>query len=147
MNICLSSINSAKVHIWKNLQLIINPPKHNISKIKGRTLFSSRWKKWKVHRLLKKGFFSKSAKRHLQLSDLQNSNWTKKFHLRSTTYTTFSGDHSFISKNARVLFSWTTLYNLFVYLLVEMMFAISWSSLPRGSGGVFTPSHGIVYIR
>jgi len=33
-----------------------------------------------------------------------------------------------------------------VYLLAEMMFAISWSSLPRGRGGVFTPSHGIVTL-
>ena len=100
---------------------------------------------------LKKWPFFKVRKKALVVVRSSKFKLNKKFHLRSTTviYTTFSGDHSFISKNARVdvLFFWTTLYNFFVYLLAEMMFAISWSSLPRGRGGVFTPSHGIVYIR
>ena len=49
------------------------------------------------------GNFSKSAKKHLELFDFQNLNWSKKFHPRSKTFTktTFSGNSSFTLKIVR----------------------------------------------
>ena len=57
--------NSAKVHNWKKLQSIINPPKHNISKNNGRILFPSMWKKMKSTPTFKKWLFFKVRKKAL----------------------------------------------------------------------------------
>ena len=58
--------------------------------------------KWHLKKI---GHFSKSAKRHLELFDFQNLNWSKKFHPRSKTFTktTFSGKNSFTLKKYVVM--------------------------------------------
>ena len=73
-------------------------------------------------RLKMKIWRKKSAKKHLYLSDLQNFNWSKKFHLRSTTfiYKTFSGNHSFISKIARVKGFFIMDHPVYDYLALEL---------------------------
>jgi len=70
------------VHVWKKLQSIINPPKHNISKNNGRILFPSRWKKMKSTPTLKKWPFFKVRKKALVVVRSSKFKLNKKISLK-----------------------------------------------------------------
>ena len=70
------------MHVWKKLQSIINPPKHNISKNNGRILLPSRWKKMKSTPTLKKWPFFKVRKKALVVVGSSKFKLNKKISLK-----------------------------------------------------------------